>query len=119
MSAMELRFRESAKADIASFVQHYEEGFFELYRDTGLWSEEIILDGVRANAEKLFNDLYNALELQLAHTPILGRRKLKKQWLEHRFFVGSRLIVAYYSEDKDVDIRWIESISIDRKPIIF
>ena len=116
---MELLFREAAKAQIAVFVWHHEEGFFELYRDTGLWSEEMIVESVRANGRKLFDDLYNGIESRLCRDPVLGRKKLKKKWLELDFYVGSRLIIVHYSEDRRENIRWIESISIDKKPIIF
>jgi len=117
--AMELLFREAAKAYIASFITHYEEGFFELYRDTGIWSEEMIIESVRANGKKLFEDLYSAIESRLSPTPVLGRKRLRKKWHEIDFHVGDRLIIVHYSEDIRAHIRWIESISIDRKPIIF
>lgn len=103
---MELLFREAAKSHIASFVSHYEEGFFALYRDTGLWSEEMIIEGVRANGRKLFEDFYNTIESQLSRTLILGRKKLKKGWYEIDFHVGSRLVVVHYSEEVKKRIRW-------------
>ena len=116
---MELRFRESAVADIGQFVASYVEGFFELYSDTGIWSEEIILESIRSNGKKLFYDLYAAVEMRLAPRRVLGRKEEKRGWQESQFYVGSRLVMVYYSEDRKAQIRWVESISIDRKPIIF
>ena len=46
---MELRFRESAGVDVRTFVTSYIEGFFELYSDTGIWSEDAILQNVFSN----------------------------------------------------------------------
>ena len=116
---MELRFREAAVADISRFVAGYVEGFFELYSDTGIWSEEIILQCIRSNGKKLFYDLYDAIELRLAARHILGRKEQKRGWQESRFHVGTRLVIVSFLEDRKTGIRWVESISIDRKPIIF
>ncbi|MEK7106814.1 MAG: hypothetical protein AAB899_01330 [Patescibacteria group bacterium] len=116
---MELRFKESALADVRSFVFHYEDAFLELYSDSGLWSEEIILEGVRGNAKQLFVDVYDAVAKHLEHRLVLGRKRARRGWHELSFHVGSRLIIVYYSENRKADVRWVESISIDRKPIIF
>src|SRR3989344_5400286 len=116
---MELRFREAAAADISRFVAGYVEGFFELYSDTGIWSEEIILQSIRSNGKKLFYDLYDAVELRLSARRILGRKQRKRGWQESRFHVGTRLVIVSFSEDRKAGVRYVEAISIDRKPIIF
>ena len=116
---MELRFKESALADVNSFVFHYEEAFLELYRDSGLWNEEIILESVRGNSKQLFAEIYDAIEKYLGRNRVLGRKRARDGWCELSFQVGSRLVIVYYSEDKREGVRWVESISIDRKPIIF
>lgn len=116
---MKLLYREAAKAQIASFISQYEEGFFELYRDTGLWSEHLIVEGIRANGNKLFDNLYDVIDAGLSEIRVLGRKKLKQEWHEVNFHVGDRLIIVHYSEDAKRRTRWVESISIDRKPIIF
>ncbi len=117
--AMELRFKESAFAEVNSFVFHYEEAFLELYRDTGLWNEETILESVRGNAKRLFADIYDAIAEHLERNPVLGRKRARSGWYQLSFHVGSRLIIVRYSEDRKSGVRWVESISIDRKPIIF
>ena len=116
---MELRFKESAFADVNSFVFHYEKAFLELYRDSGLLNEEIILESVRGNAKRLFAEIYDAIEKYLGRGHVLGRKKARDGWHELSFQVGSRLVIVYYSEDKREGVRWVQSISIDRKPIIF
>src|SRR3989344_2402105 len=48
-----------------------------------------------------------------------GRKSLTQGWYEVDLQVGCRLVVVYYSEDMRGNVRWVESISVDRKPIIF
>lgn len=116
---MELLFKESARADVGAFVRHYEDAFLELYDDTGLWGESEIIESARANAKKLFTEIYAAAGAHLERTPVLGRKKIQSALYTLNFQVGRRLVIVYYSEDKKQNIRWVESISIDRKPIIF
>ena len=116
---MELLFRDSAVADIHTFVAHYEESFVGLYSDSGIWSERIILEGIRMNGKRLFRDIYDSVGSFLAQTPVIGRKKVSKGGYVVYIHVGSRLVVAHYSEDKRENTRWVESISIGRKPIIF
>jgi len=97
---MELRFRQSAVADVSRFVAGYVEGFFELYSDTGIWSEELILKSIRSNGKRLFYDLYNAVEFHLSARRILARKQGKGGWQELRFHVGTRLVIVSFSEDK-------------------
>ena len=115
---MELRFRESALAHIRIFVAHYEEGFFELYSDSGIWNEDEIIRSVRKDAHALFDTLLDTIALRLSGKRVLGR-KLSRRWHELRIRIGTRFVFVQYSEDLGEDIRWIESIAIDRKPIIF
>ena len=115
---MKLLFRDSALADLRSFVQHYENAFFELYRDSGIWSEEAILENLRHSVSKLFDDIFRQIEAQLTRSRVLGRKELRHGWHELCFHVGTRLVIVYYSEEGK-GTRWVESVSIDRKPIIF
>ena len=57
--------------------------------------------------------------MRLAYSTVIGRKKTRRNWKELDFYVGSRLIIVHYSEDAKEHIRWVESISIERKPIIF
>jgi len=54
MPAMELRYSEQALADLRQFIRYYEEAFFELYRDSGVWNEELIIQSYRESAQKLY-----------------------------------------------------------------
>jgi len=116
---MELWYKRSARIDLESFVDHYEEAFRELYRDTGLRNESAIIDGYQKNAVRLYDTIANAIDARLVETRVLGRKRLPYNWNEVSFYVGSRLVVVHYSEDKKLKLRWVEAISIDRKPIVF
>ena len=115
---LELRFRELAVSEIKSFVRSYEEGFFALYRDSGIWAEELIIENYRQTALQLSREIFKNIQLHLGDKQVLGR-KTRVSWLELAFYLGERLITVYFSEDKKNGVRWIESVGIDRKPIIF
>ena len=116
---MELRYKDSAQVDLQSFVDRYEEAVRELYRDSGLWNESSIIEGYERSAARLYDGIADAIDARLAMSKVLGRKHLAPSWYEIDFYVGSRLVIVYYSEDRKANIRWVESISVDRKPIIF
>jgi hypothetical protein len=115
---IKLLFKEQALTDLQRFIRQYEEAFFELYSDTGLWNEELIIQSYRESGHKLYLSILRDIELRLKPTKVLGRRTTKALH-ELLFYVGTRLVIVNYFEDNRRKIRSIESISIDRKPIIF
>lgn len=118
-SVMELRYRESAWAEVGVFIALYERGFLELYRDTGIWGDEMIAENVRTNARQLFTDIFDAIEEKLTRRRILGRKEVRQGWHRISFHVGSRIVSVFYSDDTERRIRWVEAIAVERKPIIF
>jgi hypothetical protein len=116
---MELRLRESAIADLRLYIANYANSFFELYQDSGLENENEIMTAARQNADKLYDVIYANLAVRLGANTVMGRKKMRLDWQALNFYVGSRLIIVNYSEDAKTRTRWVESISIDRKPIIF
>lgn len=115
---LEIRFSELAVSEIKKFIKLYEEGFFILYKDTGIWSENVIIEQYRQTAKKLNDLIFSEIENRLKNKKVLGRKE-RDRWNEVTFYVDGRLIVVYFSNDEENGIRWIESIGIDRKPIIF
>ena len=115
---MRLLFEEQAVGELQNFIRHYEEAFFELYRDSGVWNEELIIQSYRESTTRLYIAILEEIESRLSRQKVLGR-KTAEHWKELAFHVGERLIIVRYSEDLKRKIRWIESIAIDRKPIIF
>jgi hypothetical protein len=116
---MELRLRESAITDLKLYIANYANSFFELYQDSGLSNEGEIMTAARQNADNLYDLIFRNIAIRLSPNAELGRKKLPHIWEELNFYVGSRLVIVYYSEDRKMDTRWVESVSIDRKPIIF
>jgi len=49
---VKLRFKSQALSELKSFIRHYEEAFYELYKDTGIWSEDLIIQIYRESARK-------------------------------------------------------------------
>ncbi len=115
---LKLRFRSRALLELKSFVRHYEEAFYELYKDTGIWSEELIIQTYQESAKNLYSQILEEIENKLGRKRVLGYKTLGII-SELDFCVGDRLVIVYYSDDPKNKTRLIESISIDRKPIIF
>lgn len=115
---VKLLFKEPALIGLQSFIRNYEEAFFELYSDSGLWDEALIIQSYQESAQKLYSDILNTIVKRLSGIKVLGR-KPAAPWQELTFHVGSRLVIVFYSDDLRGKVRYIESISIDRKPIIF
>jgi len=116
---MKLRYRNAARVDLESFVNHYKEAFLTLYRDTGLWNEDLIVASYERSALELYDSIDEAIRTRLGRKKIIGRRQLTSNWFEVHVSAASRMIFVLYSEDKEDNTRWVESVSIDRKPIIF
>jgi len=110
-------FSESAISLIKGFIRAYEEAFFELYRDSGLIDERLIVENYRLSAKQISAQIFIEIEMHLGSKKVLGRKE-SKQWHELTFYVGSRLITVYYT-DSDSESRLVEAIGIERKPIIF
>lgn len=110
-------FSESAISSIKGFIRAYEEAFFELYRDSGILDERLIIENYRQSAKQLSEQIFFEIEKHLGKKKVLGRKE-KDEWLELTFYVGTRLITVYYTEIAG-DSRLIEAIGIERKPIIF
>lgn len=115
---LKLRFKPQSLSELKSFIRNYEEAFYELYKDTGIWSENLIIQTYLESARKLYLQILQEIENRLGKKQVLGRKSLGL-WQELNFYVGNRLIIVYYSQDVKNKVRFVESIAIDRKPIIF
>lgn len=115
---LKLRFKSQALSELQSFIRNYEEAFYELYKDTGIWSEDLIIQTYQESARKLYLQILQEIESKLGKKQVLGHKALGS-WQELDFHVGDRLIIVYYSQDLKNKIRFVESIAIDKKPIIF
>lgn len=114
---IKLSFKPRAIFALKVFIRHYEEAFFELYEDSGLWNENLIIESYKQSAKRLYKSILDEIKKRLLSHKVLGR-KAASGWNEIDFYVGNRLIVVHFSEKRKAT-RQIESIFIDRKPIIF
>lgn len=115
---IDLKFSDEALFELQTFIRHYEQSFFELYRDSGVWNEELIIQSYRESAQKLYLTILQEIQDRLGRAKVLGRKRVY-YFHELDFYVGSRLVIIYYTESKNHETRFIQSISVDRKPIIF
>ena len=115
---MKIYFTDKAIAEIQNFIRASEEAFFELFRDSGIWAEHIIIQSYLATTTELKKRLFEEIQIRLSKKLVFGRRNLGTL-NELVFHVGSRLIIIYYSENLKQKIRIVESVGIDRKPLIF
>lgn len=115
---LEIRFTEKAIIDVEVFIRNYKESFLRLYGDTGIWSEAVIKNIYIKSADELREEIINGIVGKLNKDRVLGRKE-HDAMTEIDFYVGSRLIVVIFSDKHELGERWIESIFIDRKPIIF
>ena len=113
-----IQFSEFSVLQIKKFIHLYEEGFFLLYKDSGLWAEDTIIENYRQTAKELNSRIFVEIDKRLNNDIVLGRKDLGV-FLEISFYIGDRLVIVYFSDQKETDIRLVESIEIDRKPIIF
>ncbi len=114
----EVIFTQQAYTDLYLFIVHYKDSFVDLYSDSGIWSENEIIENYRKNAEGLYARIYETIMAKLSSRQVLGRIAVGKS-SQLNFYVGSRLIMVIFSEGKEDNARWVESIFINRKPIIF
>ena len=103
-----VEFTEGARIELHIFIQKYEDSFVELYSDTGIWSENEIIEGFIKSSRMLYQRIRSAIIEKLGSEKVLGR-KIVGKLPEIRFHVGNRLIIILFSEDKENKIRWISS----------
>ncbi len=115
---LEIRFTEKAITEIEVFIRNYRESFLHLYSDSGIWSEQAIRNMYVKSADELRKEIIGGILGKLNKNKVLGRKE-QDTMTEIDFYIGSRLIVTIFSDKHELDERWVESISIDRKPIIF
>ena len=111
---MEVRFAAGAWLAIDLYILHYEDSFVELFRDSGLWNEEMIIAGYRDSASRLFENLYGTIEERLSGRSVLGRQRAGKNLQRLILTIEDRVVVLHYSEDKKEKVRYVETISIHR-----
>jgi|SRR3989344_799432 len=109
---------EKARIELYVFVHNYEESFVELYTDSGIENEDEIIENFLQSGRSLYQKIRSTIYEKLSPEKVFGR-KPAGDVNELNFFIGNRLIIVFFSDNKETNERWVESIFIDRKPIIF
>ena len=113
----EVKLTQRAIVDIEIFLTGYEDSFLQLYSNTGIWSENLIIDLYAQSARELRDNILQTIEKKLSEDNVLGRKKHDAMF-EISLHVAARLITVLYSEQEQY-MRQVEYIFIDRKPLIF
>lgn len=113
-------FSELAQLSIKEFVSFYKEAYFELYKDSGIWSEDLIVSQYAQSAMVQSANIIDVINDKLSNKKVLGRKSHKvKTYFEINFYCNDRYIIVYYKEDLKRGMRFVEFIGINNKPIIF
>lgn len=113
----EVKLTQRAIIDIEMFLTGYEDSFSQLYTNSGIWSENLIVGLYAQSARELRDKILHTIEERLKENKVLGRKKHDAMF-EISLHVGTRLVIILYSE-KAQHMRQVEYVFIDRKPIIF
>ncbi|MEY4747007.1 MAG: hypothetical protein RLZZ416_56 [Candidatus Parcubacteria bacterium] len=97
---MRLRYRNVARIELESFIDHYKEGFRTLYGGTGLWNEDVIIASYEQRALELYDSIDDTICARLNERAVIGRKQVADDWFAVTVSVGTRLIFVLYSEDK-------------------
>ena len=111
-----VRFTSTAVSQLARYIQLYRDAYWELFRDTGIWSEDSIRAQYENLANALFDQILHAIKRRLSVKIVLGRKSagLKQEII---LYVSHRVVIVHYTENKNERI--VELIHIKRKPILF
>jgi len=89
-----VKFKPQALYDLRQFVRNYEEAFFDLFLDSGLWNEKMILESYRKITRDLYLTILKEIEVRLSHDRVLGRKEYSTHF-EIDFYVKDRLVLVY------------------------
>ena len=115
---MKVFFTDKAISEIQNLIRFAEESFIELFSDSGIWAEQAIIQSYLANTSEFKRKLFLNIEQRLKSNKVLGR-KLRSSLQELIFHINNRIVIIYFSEDVKRKIRIVETVAIDRKPLIF
>lgn len=109
---------EKARIELHVFIRNYEESFVELYTDSGIENEDEIIENFLQSGRSLYQKIRNTIAEKLSPKKVFGRKPIGDV-NELSFFIGHRLIIVFFSDNSEANERWVESIFINKKPIIF
>ncbi len=107
-------FRKSVLEGVHDFAKEYEQCFVNLFHDSGIWCEHIILEKYRLASYELHDRFIDEMIKRLSENTLLGRKKVGI-YFEIKFHVNRYILHVRYTENKIEKRRIVEWISINRK----
>lgn len=107
-------FSEEGAEGINLFTKRYEECFVSLFHDSGIWSENVIIDKYRFAAKELNHCFVDEIVQRLKGDTVLGRKK-RALWFEVGFHIDHRFMSVCYTENKKEKQRTVEWTSVNQK----
>lgn len=101
-------FQNIALRRIRKYTQAYKAYFRNLYEDTGLWNEDMIIDAYMKKAEQIAEGMISLIEKKFSQEIIFWRISDTT----HILLYENKVLVVTYREDSDEQIRFIEDIII-------
>jgi plasmid stabilization system protein ParE len=115
---MKVFFTDKAISEIQNLIRFTEEAFIELFSDSGISAEQVIIQSYLANTSEFKRKLFLNIEQRLKSNKVLGRKQ-KSSLQELIFHINNRIVIIYFSADLKRKIRIVETVAIGRKPLIF
>lgn len=88
-------FNRKVEYVIENYIDMYRRKFRELYTDTGIWSESVILDRYEEEAKSRKNEIISTIVARLSDETVIGhsgRGTVIIRWKSKYFFVEFREI---------------------------
>ncbi|MDD5197242.1 MAG: hypothetical protein PHN60_00055 [Candidatus Gracilibacteria bacterium] len=101
-------FSRESSARLARYIIQYREYYENLYRDSGIWSEDQIIDGYIAESKQRKNEIITLITTRLSQEVVLGKTLLNTIILPWR----SKYIFLEWVEDCDSKERRIIKFDI-------
>ena len=100
---------------LKSFISSYKRLFLNIYTDTGIFDESIILKNYTKLSRNLDRDIRDWAKNILLWKIILWRQKIDEITDSISFSVWNYLVVIHYTEDSKLQEREITNISFYKK----
>lgn len=101
-----IEYLHNALKGVDSYIFLYKDYFRTLYSDTGIFTEQMILDRYEQEATDRYNEIFSLIEGKLTSEIVLGRN------LDNTYLLEWRSKIISFSWRDEWDIRVVENIAI-------
>jgi len=110
-----LIYQLKAENKIKWFIKFYKNIFINMFFDTGLFYEDIIVRNYIEISEKFYNEIIDSIDLFFEEEKIFWYKKLENKNFQVSLIVENFRLFIEYSEDNQDKIRFIENIEFHKK----